>query len=83
MKRNTRPNDRLLVLVLVKALNAPLQKLGSGGLYSLRIAFKLNDEDGCYEFLPAPESSCDCPAGMYFCGHRGGLVLPPIVSQIN
>ena len=55
---------------------APSMKgLGSEGkLYSLRIAFLVND-DGPNTLMPAPFSFCECPVGVGPCAHKGGLVL--------
>lgn len=63
-------------LMVVKISCAPSQKLASGDMYSVRCAVKLGDtpEDN-NQLLLAPESKCDCPAGVFFCAHRGALLL--------
>jgi len=80
MKRNLNPDDNLMV---IKATSAPSQRLGRGDMYCLRIALKKN-EDNTYMFLPAPDSRCDCPVGMFFCTHRGGfLLLLHVISKYH
>ena len=74
------PSSKLFV---IQAKSAPSQKLASGDLYSLRIAFEMNTELMEFKFLRAPFSRYDCPVGMFNCSHCGALMLLIYIVQQN
>ena len=75
-----KPNSKLFVIQAKSALS---QKLASGDLYSLRIAFQMNTELMKFKFLRVPFSCCDCPVGMFNCSHRSALMLLIYIVQQN